>query len=60
MANICQLCEKKKLSGNSVSFSHKKTIRKWRPNIVKTKIMVDGKLTRVRICAKCLKSLNKA
>ncbi len=58
MAKVCQICEKKKLSGHNVSFSQKKSKRFWSPNLVKTKINIGGKMTAVKICAKCLKSLN--
>lgn len=58
MAKVCQICQKSKLAGHSVSFSQRKTKRSWSPNLVKAKIMIDGKPVSARICAKCLKRLN--
>ncbi|NIM47612.1 MAG: 50S ribosomal protein L28 [Candidatus Aenigmarchaeota archaeon] len=59
MATICEICEKKKLSGHNVSHSHRKTKRKWLPNIQKAKILIDGKLISVNICSQCLKTQSK-
>jgi len=59
MSKVCQICEKGKLSGSSVSFSQRRTKRSWSPNLIKTKINISGKLTSVKICAKCLKGLDK-
>ena len=59
MAKVCQICEKRKLTGHSVSFSQRKSKRTWSPNLVKAKISVSGKPTSVRICAKCLKGLDR-
>lgn len=56
MSQKCELCNKIPLSGNIVSHSHKKTRRRWLPNLQKTKIMKNGKLVSVKICASCLKS----
>lgn len=59
MAQVCEICEKRVLSGNNVSHSHRKTRRKWNPNIQKTSILVDGKLKKIKACAKCIKTLSK-
>ncbi|MBN1119848.1 MAG: 50S ribosomal protein L28 [Anaerolineae bacterium] len=56
---VCEMCGKKPQFGHSVSFSQRKTKRKFRPNLQKTTILRDGKPVRVMVCAKCLKTLNK-
>jgi large subunit ribosomal protein L28 len=56
---VCELCGKKPQFGHNVSFSEKKTKRQFKPNIQKTKIWRDGRLVSVKVCAKCLKTLNK-
>ena len=45
--------------GNNVSFSQRHTKRQFKPNIQKTKILVDGKLVTMKLCARCLKTLSK-
>ena len=59
MAVQCEICGKKPGFGHNVSHSHRKTKRRWLPNLQKKKISVEGKETRVKICAKCLKSRGK-
>ncbi len=56
MAKRCDICGKGPLVGNNVSHSHKKTKRVFRPNIQKIKAEIDGKVKRINICSKCLKS----
>jgi large subunit ribosomal protein L28 len=59
MARVCDICGKKVLSGHSVSHSHRKTKRKWKPNLQKKKILIDGELKEVKICTRCLRSMEK-
>jgi large subunit ribosomal protein L28 len=56
MSDVCSICGKKPVFGNNVSHSHKKTGRIFKPNIIKAKAEIDGRVQRVRICAKCLKA----
>jgi len=42
MAKHCEICGKGQMSGNYVSFSHKKTKRTWKPKCLKA-----GKVERV-------------
>lgn len=55
--STCNICNKKTRSGNSVSHSHKKTKRKFLPNIQTKKILQDGKIKKVRVCTSCLKKI---
>jgi len=55
MARRCYFCGKKPSSGHSLSHSHRKTKRKWLPNLQKIKITEAGKIKRVYACTKCLK-----
>lgn len=59
MSVECQMCGKKPLSGNSVSHSHRKTKRRWLPNIQKTTMVVDGKEKKMKVCARCIKTQSK-
>lgn len=56
MAKVCTVCSKSKTSGFQISHSNIKTKRKWRPNIQKIKIMVDGSPRRVNVCTRCIKA----
>ena len=56
MAKICDVCGKKKIFGNQVSFSHKSSRRSWSPNIRRVRAIVDGAPNRINVCARCLKS----
>ncbi|MDX1523771.1 MAG: 50S ribosomal protein L28 [Anaerolineae bacterium] len=56
----CEVCGKKPLSGNNVSHSMRHTKRKWKPNIQKTTIFKAGRLQKVKICSRCLRTAAKA
>jgi large subunit ribosomal protein L28 len=55
----CEICGKGPQFGFNVSHSNVHTKRRWKPNIQKTTIIKDGVSRRVKVCAKCLKRLNK-
>jgi len=56
MSNICAICGKRPVSGHNVSHYNKKTKRVFKPNIVKAKVEINGKIKRINVCTKCLKS----
>jgi large subunit ribosomal protein L28 len=56
---VCEICGKKPMHGHNVSFSERRTRRLFRPNIQKTKVMRDGRLVSIQVCAKCLRTLSK-
>ncbi len=56
MAKICVICNKSKTTGYKISHSNIKTKRKWRPNIQKIKIMLDGSPRRANVCSRCIKA----
>lgn len=56
----CEICGKKPMSGNNVSFSQRHTKRKWKPNIQKATIFMDGQLKKVKVCSRCLRTATKA
>ena len=60
MSRVCALTGKKAMSGNNVSHSQRHTKRKFQPNLVKlTLIDEHGRKTRMRVCAKALRTLDK-
>lgn len=56
MANVCAICGKGVRVGMSVSHSHIRTKRRWKPNLQKVKVLVDGAPKRIKVCTSCLKS----
>lgn len=56
MARRCFITGKQTTSGNNVAHSNKKTRKKWKANLQKVRIMVDGKPKRVYVSTRALKS----
>ena len=52
----CEICKKQRMVGNKVSHSHIKTRTKQQPNIQKVRAVVDGKVKRIQVCTRCLRS----
>ena len=50
----CFACNKGVAFGNSVSHSNTKTRRTWKPNLQVVRTLVDGKITKVKVCTSCL------
>ena len=56
MSKRCEICDKSRVFGNQVSFSHRKSRRSWSPNIQRLKAVVNGATRKMNVCTKCLKS----
>jgi large subunit ribosomal protein L28 len=56
MSRKCDICGKGTAFGNTVSHAKNRTRRTWRPNLLEVKTMVDGKVTTVKLCTRCLKA----
>lgn len=69
MARVCEICGKRTESGAQLArrgLPKKKggvglritghTLRKFKPNIQKLRVEVDGEAIRMRICTRCLKA----
>ena len=56
MSAVCDICGKKPGFGNNISHSHRRTRRRWNPNIQKLRAVVNGAPKRVSVCTKCLKA----
>ncbi|MCZ7530644.1 MAG: 50S ribosomal protein L28 [Acidimicrobiia bacterium] len=56
MAAVCDICGKKPRFGKQLSHSHRRTSRRWNPNVQKVRAVVDGTTKRVRVCTSCLKA----
>ncbi len=56
MASVCDVCGKGPGFGNSVSHSHRRTPRRWNPNIQVVRANVGGGTKRLRVCTSCIKA----
>lgn len=56
MAARCDVCGKGPATGHNVSHSHKKTKRRWKPNLHAMRVRVGGGVRRVKVCSACLRA----
>jgi len=69
MANVCEICGKKTIAGRSYAtrgLARRKkgagvkitgiTKRRFKPNLIKKTIVVNGSIRKVKICTACLRS----
>lgn len=58
MAAVCELCGKHPGFGKWVSHSHRRTNRRWNPNvqIVHAVARPGGNKQRLKVCTSCLKA----
>lgn len=59
MSKVCEICGKGKMHGHTVSHSNRKANKQYDANLQEKTLMIDGKEKKVRICTKCLKTINK-
>lgn len=56
VSRVCDVCGKKPGFGNNVSHSHRRTRRRWIPNIQTVRTPSGGNTRKVRVCTSCLKA----
>ncbi len=56
MAAVCEICGKGPGFGKNVSFSHRRTPRRFNPNIQIRRTTVGGNTRRIRVCTSCIKA----
>ncbi len=56
MAATCDVCGKGPGFGNSISHSHRRTRRRWNPNIQTVHAVVNGSPKRLNVCTSCIKA----
>lgn len=61
MSRVCQITGKRVMSGNNVSHSHKKTKRKFYPNLLNKKFYLEDekRWLRLKVSADGLRLINK-
>ncbi len=56
MAQICEVCGKKPMSGHRISHAHNLTKRRWLPNLQRVRAVVGGANKTIRVCVSCIRS----
>ncbi|NUW34884.1 50S ribosomal protein L28 [Nonomuraea sp. SMC257] len=56
MASVCDVCRKGPIFGNNVSHSHRRTRRRWNPNIQTVRAVVGGTPKKMNVCTSCIKA----
>jgi len=52
----CEICNKGVSFGIKLSHSHRRSNRKWKPNIRAVKAIVNGTPKTIKVCSRCLRS----
>jgi large subunit ribosomal protein L28 len=56
---MCAVCGKTRSFGHNVSHSKRRTNRDWLPNVQDKTLLLNGKVQRVSICTRCVRTLTK-
>jgi len=56
VASVCEICGKHPSFGMNVSHSHRRTKRRWNPNIQRVRALVNGSPRRVAVCTSCIRA----
>lgn len=56
MAAVCEICGRKPSFGMQVSHSHRRSSRRWNPNIQRVRALVNGSAKRLNVCTRCIKA----
>ncbi|MDQ3466953.1 MAG: 50S ribosomal protein L28 [Chloroflexota bacterium] len=60
MSGKCEVCGKTTMFGHNVSFSKRRTNRRFVPNIQRKQMVVDGVSKRVNVCTRCMRTAMKS
>ena len=56
MAAVCEICGRTPFFGMRVSHSHRRSKRRFNPNVQRVRALVNRAPKRVNVCARCLKA----
>jgi large subunit ribosomal protein L28 len=56
MASVCDVCGKQPSFGMTISHSHRRTKRRWNPNVQRVRALVNGAPKRLQVCTSCIKA----
>uniref|UniRef100_A0A7C4TDT6 Large ribosomal subunit protein bL28 n=1 Tax=candidate division WOR-3 bacterium TaxID=2052148 RepID=A0A7C4TDT6_UNCW3 len=54
MGRKCAICGKSAQVGSKISHAHNVSKRRFKPNLQRVRIKIDGKVKRVLVCTNCL------
>ena len=60
MAQRCDVCGKGPSVGHKISHAHNVTKLRWLANLVSLRALVKGRVTRLKVCTRCLKACKVA
>ena len=60
MSRVCEVCGKGQTTGNNVSHSKRRTRRTFKANVQKVSYVVNGKVNTGYVCARCMKTVERA
>jgi len=56
VSQVCDVCGKSPQFGKSISHSHRRTNRRWTPNIQSVRTNINGTSKRLHVCTSCIKA----
>jgi large subunit ribosomal protein L28 len=56
VAAVCDICGKRPRVGMSLSHSHRRTKRRFDPNIQRVRALVGGAPRRIDVCTSCIRA----
>jgi large subunit ribosomal protein L28 len=56
MAAVCEICGKGPHFSYQVSFSHRRSKRRWNPNIQRIRVWDGTRTRRTDVCTSCIKA----
>ena len=56
VAAVCEVCGKHPSFGMNLSHSHRRTKRRWDPNIQRVRALVNGSPRRLHVCTSCIRA----
>jgi large subunit ribosomal protein L28 len=61
MSNVCRVSGKRRMAGNAVSHSNRKTKRVQHPNIIKKRIFIpeENRTVTIKLSVRALRTMNK-
>ena len=59
MSSRCDVCRRSAQYGHSVSHSNRKTNRRFKVNVQRRRLVINGTPQHVNICTRCLRTMMK-
>ena len=56
MAAVCDICGKHPSFGKAISHSHRRTNRRWSPNVQTVRTVIGGTPRKLSVCTSCIKA----